>query len=136
MILRKDQLEASLHEEKKLIESGALKEDSPLDLSDEFCILCEACRKGDLKTCQEAITDGANINARDQFDYTPLILVSGRCFRRWTQRFKLQAWRSQKMSRDKCLDQLVNKPCTRQHNNNSSQKTMSSEVLTLPTSPG
>ena len=75
MILRKDQLEASLHEEKKLIENGRLKEDSPLDLSPSFSKLCEACRRGDLKVCQEMITEGANINARDQFDYTPLILV-------------------------------------------------------------
>ena len=88
MILRKDQLEASLHEEKKLIESGALKEDSPLDLSETFQTLCEACRNGDLKTCQEAITDGANINARDQFDYTPLILVSGYGFSRRAQKFQ------------------------------------------------
>ena len=73
--LRKDQLEASLHEEKKLIENGRLKDDSPLDLSDGFRRLCEACRKGDLKSCQELITDGVNINARDRFDYTPLILV-------------------------------------------------------------
>lgn len=76
MVLRKDQLEASLHEEKKLIEDGRLKEDSPLDLSESFRRLCEACRRGDLKICQEMITEGANINARDQFDYTPLILVS------------------------------------------------------------
>ena len=76
MVLRKDQLEASLHEEKKLIEDGRLKEDSPLDLSESFGKLCEACRRGDLKGCQEAITEGANINARDRFDYTPLILVS------------------------------------------------------------
>ncbi|MCJ1393679.1 hypothetical protein MMC18_006555 [Xylographa bjoerkii] len=77
MILRKDQLEASLHEEKKLIENGRLKEDSPLDLSASFGKLCEACRRGDLKVCQEMITtEGANINARDQFDYTPLILAS------------------------------------------------------------
>ena len=77
MILRKDQLEASLHEEKKLIENGRLKEDSPLDLSASFSKLCEACRRGDLKVCQEMITtEGVNINARDQFDYTPLILVS------------------------------------------------------------
>jgi len=75
MILRKDQLEASLHEEKKLIETGRLKEDNPLDLSASFAKLCEACRRGDLKVCQEMITEGANINARDQFDYTPLILV-------------------------------------------------------------
>ena len=76
MVLRKDQLEASLHEEKKLIEDGRLKEDNPLDLSESFRRLCEACRRGDLKVCQEMITEGANINARDQFDYTPLILVS------------------------------------------------------------
>ena len=76
MLLRKDQLEASLHEEKQLIEDGRLKEDSPLDLSQSFARLCEACRRGDLKLCQEMITNGANINARDQFDYTPLILVS------------------------------------------------------------
>ena len=77
MILRKDQLEASLHEEKKLIESGRLKEDNPLDVSEAFHRLCEACRRGDLKTCQEAITEGANLNARDEYDYTPLILVRG-----------------------------------------------------------
>lgn len=75
MVLRKDQLEASLHEEKKLIQNGKLKEDNPLDFSEPFTRLCQACRKGDLKLCQEALTDGANINARDEFDYTPLILV-------------------------------------------------------------
>ena len=75
MILRKDQLEASLHEEQKLIEDGRLKEDSPLDLSEPFGLLCDACRRGDLKACQELISEGVNINARDQFDYTPLILV-------------------------------------------------------------
>jgi hypothetical protein len=75
MPLRKDQLEASLHEEKKLIEDGKLKEDSPLDVSESFRMLSEACRRGDLKVCQELITDGVNINARDPFDYTPLILV-------------------------------------------------------------
>ena len=77
-ILRKDQLEVSLHEEKMLIEKGKLKEDSPLDVSESFNKLCEACRKGDLKTCQEMIAAGVNINARDQFDYTPLILVTAR----------------------------------------------------------
>ena len=75
MILRKDQLEASLHEEKKLIEEGRLKDENPLDTSENFRALCEACRRGDLKTCQEIIVRGVNINARDQFDYTPLILV-------------------------------------------------------------
>lgn len=75
MILRKDEIEASLLEEKKLIEDGKLKEDSPLDVSQKFSKLCEACRQGDLKRCQEMITEGANINSRDAFDYTPLILV-------------------------------------------------------------
>ncbi|KAL8696969.1 MAG: hypothetical protein Q9201_007385 [Fulgogasparrea decipioides] len=75
-LLRKDQLEESLREEKKLIENGRLKEDNPLDLSEGFRKLCEACRRGDLKSCQEMITDGVNINARDQFDYSPLILAS------------------------------------------------------------
>ncbi|KAI4238764.1 MAG: hypothetical protein LQ349_000845, partial [Xanthoria aureola] len=75
-LLRKDQLEVSLHEEKKLIEDGRLKEENPLDISEGFNRLCEACRRGDLKLCQEMIRDGANINARDRFDYSPLILAS------------------------------------------------------------
>ena len=74
-IFKKADIEASLQEENKMIQEGKLKEDNPLDLSDTFRTLCEACRCGDLKSCQETITDGANINARDQFDYTPLILV-------------------------------------------------------------
>lgn len=74
--LRRDQLDISFHEEKLPIENVKLKEDSPLDLSDEFSKLCLACRTGDLKSCQELITNGVNINARDQFDYTPLVLVN------------------------------------------------------------
>ncbi|KAL2003533.1 hypothetical protein VTN02DRAFT_3423 [Thermoascus thermophilus] len=75
-MLRKDQLEVSFHNEKKLIKEGALKDDNPLDLSEPFRVLCDACRKGDLKVCQEKISEGVNINARDIFDYTPLILAS------------------------------------------------------------
>lgn len=75
-VLRKDQLEISLHNEKKLIQEGTIKDDNPLDLSEPFRELCEACRKGDLKVCQEKITEGVNVNARDPYDYTPLILVS------------------------------------------------------------
>lgn len=78
-ILRKDQLEIRLHNEKKLVNEGAIKEDNPLDLSEPFLQLCDACRKGDLKVCQEKITEGVNINARDPYDYTPLILVSWFC---------------------------------------------------------
>ena len=72
----KHQIEASLYNEKKDIQSGKLKEDSPLDVSDAFNALCHACRVGDLRTCQEKILAGVNINARDEFDYTPLTLVS------------------------------------------------------------
>ncbi|PYI03505.1 BTB/POZ domain-containing protein [Aspergillus sclerotiicarbonarius CBS 121057] len=75
-VLRKDQLEVSLHNEKKLIKEGTIKDDNPLDLSEPFRELCNACRKGDLKVCQEKITEGVNINARDPYDYTPLILAS------------------------------------------------------------
>jgi len=76
MVLRKDELEVQLKDEHQLIKDGVLRDDSPLDLSPEFQKLCDACRIGDLKGCQEAIATGVNINARDQFDYTPLILVS------------------------------------------------------------
>ncbi|KAJ5825305.1 hypothetical protein N7474_002443 [Penicillium riverlandense] len=75
-VLRKDQLELSLHNEKKLIKEGTIKDDNPLDLSEPFRELCGACRKGDLKVCQEKITEGVNVNARDPYDYTPLILAS------------------------------------------------------------
>ncbi|KAI9933868.1 hypothetical protein MW887_004940 [Aspergillus wentii] len=73
-ILRKDQLEVSLHNEKKLIKEGTIKDDNPLDLSEPFRELCAACRTGDLKVCQEKISEGVNVNARDPYDYTPLIL--------------------------------------------------------------
>ncbi|KAK7536243.1 uncharacterized protein J3D65DRAFT_627901 [Phyllosticta citribraziliensis] len=76
MVVAKHELEASLYEENKAIRAGKLKEDAPLDLSEDFRILCEACRRGDLKICQEQISKGVNLNARDQYDYTPLILAS------------------------------------------------------------
>lgn len=79
-LFKKHQIEAALHEEKKAISSGKLKEDNPLDLSQDFRVLCEACRRGDLKVCQEKLTEGVNINARDLYDYTPLILVGSFCF--------------------------------------------------------
>ena len=79
-LLRKDQLERNLFEERKLIEEGVLKEDNPLDLSVDFQKLCDGCRRGDLRVCQEMIQEGANINAKDQYDYTPLILVGSKCF--------------------------------------------------------
>lgn len=76
MVRQKHQIEAALYDEQQDISSGKLKDENPLDLSEDFRLLCEACRRGDLKLCQETITAGANINARDKFDYTPLILVS------------------------------------------------------------
>jgi ankyrin repeat/BTB/POZ domain-containing protein 1 len=76
MVFRKDQIEVALYSENELIKNGRLKEDSPLDTSTSFETLCEACRRGDLKTCQEMIQEGVNINAKDKYDYTPLILAS------------------------------------------------------------
>ncbi|KAJ9603494.1 hypothetical protein H2200_012272 [Cladophialophora chaetospira] len=74
-LLRKDQLERNLFDERRLIEEGVLKEDNPLDFSVNFQKLCDACRRGDPKLCQEMIQEGTNINAKDQYDYTPLILL-------------------------------------------------------------
>ncbi|KAK5129066.1 hypothetical protein LTR85_000399 [Meristemomyces frigidus] len=75
-LLGKHQLEKALYEEHKAVSSGRLKEENPLDTSAEFRRLCEACRRGDLKVIQEQIGKGININARDEYDYTPLILAS------------------------------------------------------------
>ncbi|KAF2859659.1 hypothetical protein K470DRAFT_282545 [Piedraia hortae CBS 480.64] len=75
-VLDKHQLEQALYEERQAVSSGALKEENPLDTSGEFRALCEACRRGDLRSCQEQIDKCANINAKDEYDYTPLILAS------------------------------------------------------------
>ncbi|KAK7455443.1 BTB/POZ domain-containing protein [Colletotrichum acutatum] len=76
MVLRKDELEVQLKEEHELIANGVLREDNPLDQTTEFEAFLLACRRGDLKTCQELISAGVNINGKDRFDYTPLIVVS------------------------------------------------------------
>jgi len=75
-VKKKHELEAALATEAQAISSGQLKEENPLDQSDDFRLFCEACRRGDEKVCQEMISKGVNINARDKYDYTPLILVS------------------------------------------------------------
>ncbi|KAH5305226.1 hypothetical protein HBI23_182350 [Parastagonospora nodorum] len=75
-VKKKYEIEAALANEAQAISAGHLKEENPLDLSDDFRAFCEACRRGDLKVCQEKISEGVNINARDKFDYTPLILAS------------------------------------------------------------
>ena len=76
MVLRKDELEGKLGEEALLIKSGIIRDENPLDESPEFHEFLLACRRGDLKTCQELISQGININGKDRFDYTPLIIVS------------------------------------------------------------
>ncbi|KAF7908682.1 uncharacterized protein EAF01_004437 [Botrytis porri] len=77
MVKRKDELEVQLKDEHQLIKEGLLRDESPLDTSPQFQELCVACRIGDVKRVQQAITTpGININARDPFDYTPLILAS------------------------------------------------------------
>lgn len=74
-VKKKHEIEAALAKEAQAISSGKLKEDNPLDTSENFRLFCEACRRGDLKVCQEMIQAGVNINARDRHDYTALILV-------------------------------------------------------------
>jgi ankyrin repeat/BTB/POZ domain-containing protein 1 len=74
--LKKHEIEVALANEARAVSSGQLKEDNPLDTSETFRTFCEACRRGDLKVCQEMIQAGVNINSRDRHDYTPLILVS------------------------------------------------------------
>lgn len=48
-VKKKHEIEAALAHEAQAISSGQLKEENPLDLSDDFRIFCEACRRGDLK---------------------------------------------------------------------------------------
>lgn len=76
MVLRKHELEAKLKDDLELVRSGVLRDENPLDLSKEFNELLEACRRGDLKRTQELISAGVNINGKDKFDYTPLIVAS------------------------------------------------------------
>lgn len=76
MVLRKHELEAKLKDDIELVRSGVLRDENPLDLSDEFNELLEACRYGSLKRVQELISAGVNLNGKDRFDYTPLIIVS------------------------------------------------------------
>ncbi|ROW16465.1 hypothetical protein VPNG_02774 [Cytospora leucostoma] len=75
-VLKKYELEAKLKDEHTLIEQGILRDENPLDLTSDFTNFLDACRKGDLKTCQELISEGVNINGKDAYDYTPLIIAS------------------------------------------------------------
>lgn len=75
MVLRKHELEIKLKDDIALVKSGVLRDENPLDDSAEFNELLAACRHGDLKRTQELISSGTNINGKDKFDYTPLIIV-------------------------------------------------------------
>lgn len=75
MVLRKDQLELKLKDDEQLIRQGVLRNEHPFDDSPEFHEFIQACRRGDLKHCQELISGGVNINGKDKYDYTPLIIV-------------------------------------------------------------
>lgn len=76
MVLKKHELEGTLAEENLMIKAGKLRDENPLDTSPEFNEFLVACRHGDLKKCQELINFGVNINGKDKFDYTPLIIAS------------------------------------------------------------
>lgn len=81
MVIRKHELEAKLKHDLELVESGVLRDENPLDSSEQFNELLEACRRGNLKRTQELISAGVNLNGKDKFDYTPLIIVSPYCVR-------------------------------------------------------
>jgi ankyrin repeat/BTB/POZ domain-containing protein 1 len=55
-VKKKHEIEAALATEAQAISSGQLKEENPLDTSEDFRVFCEACRRGDLKVCQEMIS--------------------------------------------------------------------------------
>lgn len=77
MVLRKHELESKLGEESHLIKTGVLRDDNPLEDNEDFNDFLLACRHGDLQKCQEYINLGININGKDKFDYTALIIVGG-----------------------------------------------------------
>ncbi|KAI1358689.1 BTB/POZ domain-containing protein [Xylaria arbuscula] len=76
MVARGNGLAAKTENDVELPQSGVFRSENPLDSSESFNELLEACRKGDLKRTQELISAGVNLNAVDKFDYTPLILAS------------------------------------------------------------
>ncbi|KAH7037576.1 uncharacterized protein B0I36DRAFT_283263 [Microdochium trichocladiopsis] len=76
MVLRKHELEVKLKDDLELVRSGVLREENPLDTSEGFNELLQACRRGDLRRVQELISEGVNLNGKDKFDYTPLIIAS------------------------------------------------------------
>ena len=76
MVLSKHEIESALRSEHQEIAAGRLRDENPLDDSEDFELLCQGCRSGDLPLCHDMIAAGrVNINSRNDFDYTPLILV-------------------------------------------------------------
>jgi ankyrin repeat protein len=75
-MVSKADLQAQLRNEQQQIMKGRLKDENPFDDSPAFRELCHACRVGDEKKAMEMINAGANLNARDAYDATPLILAS------------------------------------------------------------
>ncbi|RPA99106.1 hypothetical protein L873DRAFT_1828234 [Choiromyces venosus 120613-1] len=60
-----------------LQDRSEIRAKNPLDESEAFQRLCEACRCGDIKTVQNLIAfEGVNLNAVDRFDNLPLTLAS------------------------------------------------------------
>ncbi|KAF8250532.1 hypothetical protein K440DRAFT_580705 [Wilcoxina mikolae CBS 423.85] len=72
----KTQLISHLLEERQE-DDGDFRNRNPLDESEQFQQLCQACRRGDVKAVQSLISfEKVNINAVDRFDYPPLTLAS------------------------------------------------------------
>lgn len=43
---------------------------------DSFKALCDACRTGNAQQAMAMINEGVNIHALDEYDYSPLVIVS------------------------------------------------------------
>ncbi|KAF8428347.1 BTB/POZ domain-containing protein Btb3 [Tirmania nivea] len=73
----KAQIITHLFTEREHDENSKIRAINPVDESDAFKELCEACRRGDVKTVRKLIQfGGVNLNAVDKFDYPPLTLAS------------------------------------------------------------
>ncbi|KAF8472625.1 hypothetical protein BDZ91DRAFT_715455 [Kalaharituber pfeilii] len=73
----KAQIITHLFAEQEHDRGSAIRAINPVDESEAFKELCEACRRGDVKTVRHLIQfGGVNVNAVDNSDYPPLTLVS------------------------------------------------------------
>ncbi|PWW73680.1 hypothetical protein C7212DRAFT_365777 [Tuber magnatum] len=77
MLTRPEYLSETALSSHLLQDHSDIRAKNPLDESEPFQKLCEACRRGDLKTVQNLIAfEGVNLNAVDRFDNLPLTLYS------------------------------------------------------------